>query len=119
MRLPPPEVLASWPAPNYDDPHTQGPASVIVNVIFITLVVVTVGLRMYCRAFVRRWFGLDDVMILLAMVRPKCNGICLVSLLMQREGLRHRPRRHSHPGQRALWMGPARLGPPDTLDRGC
>ena len=71
MRLPPPEVLLSWPAPNYQDPVTRGDALVVVNSIFITLVIVTVGLRLYTRLVIKRWFGLDDIFILLALVRLK------------------------------------------------
>ncbi|GAB1738464.1 hypothetical protein NU219Hw_g3270t1 [Hortaea werneckii] len=66
MRIPPLEVLSTWPTPNYDDPKTRGQASLIVNIIFLFLVLVAVALRVYSRTSVRRWFGLDDVMIGLA-----------------------------------------------------
>ncbi|KAK5108050.1 hypothetical protein LTR62_008824 [Meristemomyces frigidus] len=69
MRLPPLDVLLTWPAPNYVDPPTRGNACLIVNVVFITLVLITVALRFYCRlaaGTILRW-GVDDYMILLAL----------------------------------------------------
>ncbi|KAH7078288.1 hypothetical protein FB567DRAFT_131994 [Paraphoma chrysanthemicola] len=68
MRLPPADVILSWPPPNYDDPITRGNALVIVNSIFIVFVVITVGLRLYTRLVIKRWFGIDDVFILLALL---------------------------------------------------
>jgi hypothetical protein len=68
MRIPPLEVLLSWPTPNYDNPPTRGRASLIFNIIFITLVLIAVILRLYCRIRVRQWFGMDDVMIAPALV---------------------------------------------------
>jgi hypothetical protein len=68
MRLPPVDVLLSWPTPNYENPVTRGNALVIVNSIFIGFVVITVGLRLYTRLVIKRWFGIDDVFILLALV---------------------------------------------------
>ncbi|KAL6712563.1 hypothetical protein ACN47E_000440 [Coniothyrium glycines] len=67
MRSPPLEVLLSWPKPNYENPKTRGPALVIVNSICITLVIVVVALRLYTRLVIKRWFGLDDIFILLAL----------------------------------------------------
>lgn len=72
MRLPPLAVLLSWPTPNYVDPVTHGPALLIVNLIFITLVVVAVVGRLYSRICVKRWYGWDDSMIALALVRQCC-----------------------------------------------
>ncbi|KAF2632747.1 hypothetical protein BU25DRAFT_453933 [Macroventuria anomochaeta] len=68
MKLPPFEVILTWPKPNYANPVTRGDALLIVNSILIALVVITVGLRMYTRIIIKRWFGLDDVFILLALV---------------------------------------------------
>ncbi|RMY26120.1 hypothetical protein D0867_00258 [Hortaea werneckii] len=68
MRFPPLEVLSTWPTPNYDDPKTRGQASLIVNIISLFLVLVAVALRVYSRTSVRRWFGLDDIMIGLATI---------------------------------------------------
>jgi hypothetical protein len=68
MRLPPTEVLLNWPTPNYDHPVTRGDALLVVNAVFIGLATITVGLRLYTRLFIKRWFGIDDVFILLALV---------------------------------------------------
>ena len=69
MRLPPVEVIYHWPTPNYDHPTTRGNALLVVNAIFIGLVIVIVSLRLYTRLVIKRWFGLDDIFILLALVR--------------------------------------------------
>lgn len=68
MRFIPPEVLLSWPVPNYDNPKTRGDALLIVNGIFISLATITVILRLYTRVFIKRWFGMDDFFIMLALV---------------------------------------------------
>jgi hypothetical protein len=68
MQLPPVEVLLTWPTPNYEHPVTRGPALVIINVIFIALVLLTVAARLYTRLVIKRWFGLDDIFILIALV---------------------------------------------------
>jgi hypothetical protein len=61
-------VILTWPTPNYVDPPTRGDALLIVNSILIALVVIVVGLRMYTRLIIKRWFGLDDIFILVALV---------------------------------------------------
>jgi hypothetical protein len=68
MRLPPVDVLLSWPTPNYVNPKTRGPALAIVNYTLAAVTIITVALRLYTRVFIKRWFGLDDVFIILALV---------------------------------------------------
>ncbi|KAF1810453.1 hypothetical protein P152DRAFT_98877 [Eremomyces bilateralis CBS 781.70] len=68
MRDIPLEVLLTWPTPNYDDPVTRGSALIIVNSIFISLVALAVGLRLYARLAISRSFGADDVFIILALI---------------------------------------------------
>ena len=51
----------------------------IINGIFIVLVYITVGLRLYTRLYIKRWFGLDDVFILLALLFT--TGLTAVVLL--------------------------------------
>ena len=68
MRLPPLEVLYSWPDPNYVNPVTRGSALLVVNCVFVSIAVLFVGARLYTRLWVKSWFGLDDVFIILAMV---------------------------------------------------
>jgi hypothetical protein len=63
-----PEVMASYPTPNYVDPVRRGPALYIFNSMFIFIMLVCVTLRLYTRIFIRKWFGLDDAFILCAVV---------------------------------------------------
>lgn len=62
------KVILSWPKPNYTHPETRGDALLVVNSVLIALVVIIVGLRMYTRLVIKRWFGLDDIFILTALV---------------------------------------------------
>lgn len=68
-------VLFSFPKPNYVDPVTRGPALIIINAIFISLCTIVLFLRLYTRIFIKRWFGSDDVFIILAYVRSS-HYIC-------------------------------------------
>jgi hypothetical protein len=68
MQLPPVDVLLSWPTPNYVDPETRGPALLIVNSILIALTILTVVARLYTRIVIKRWFGIDDIFILFALL---------------------------------------------------
>lgn len=70
MRSIPPNVILSWPTPNYTNPTTRGNALLIVNVAFISIAITVVGLRLYTRIWIKRWFGTDDAFIVLALVRP-------------------------------------------------
>ncbi|KAL5120263.1 hypothetical protein ACEQ8H_001821 [Pleosporales sp. CAS-2024a] len=69
MRLPPPDVLATWPKPNYMDPVTRGPALMIVELTLLPIAMIVVFLRMWVRvAWLKKaWY--DDYLMLLAMVR--------------------------------------------------
>jgi hypothetical protein len=69
MLLLPLSVIASWPTPNYTNPHTYGPALLIFNTILIALSSIAVSLRLYVRLTITKWFGLDDALIVLAQVR--------------------------------------------------
>jgi hypothetical protein len=73
MHLPPVEVLFNWPTPNYDNPVTRGNALLVVNSVFAALATITVGLRLYTRLVIKRWFGIDDVFILFALVSGMLN----------------------------------------------
>ncbi|KAL1641504.1 hypothetical protein SLS58_006009 [Diplodia intermedia] len=59
-------ILFTWPQPNYVDPVTRGPALIIINAVFISLCTLLLFLRLYTRIFIKRWFGSDDVFIILA-----------------------------------------------------
>lgn len=68
MRIPPPAVLVDWPTPNYDNPQTRGPSLIIINIIFIALALIAVVGRFYARIVIKKWFGIDDWMCVLALV---------------------------------------------------
>lgn len=68
MRQIPIDKLLSFPIPNYKDPETQGSALLTVNAVFLALVTTFVVLRIYTRVYLKRWFGLDDVFIIIAYV---------------------------------------------------
>jgi hypothetical protein len=68
MRNIPITVLLSFPAPNYTDPQTQGKSLIVVNAVFAGLVVAVVLLRLYTRIFLKRWVGIDDFWITVALV---------------------------------------------------
>ena len=79
MRLKDPSVLNTWPAPNYVDPVTRGSILYIVNGIFFGLATIAIWARIYTRLFVRKWFGLDDFLILFAWFSG-CGDMSLVIL---------------------------------------
>jgi hypothetical protein len=72
MRLPPLSVEATWPVANYDNPVTRGPELYIVTSIFVFLTTLVVAVRLYARICVRRWFGLDDLFVIISYV--SCIG---------------------------------------------
>ncbi|QDS76340.1 hypothetical protein FKW77_002789 [Venturia effusa] len=66
MRFNDPELVKHWPKPNFIDPETRGPAVYIINSTFFGLATLAISLRLYARIFVRKWFGLDDALIVVA-----------------------------------------------------
>ena len=64
---------ANWPAPNYDDPETAGSltGSLAASIILGTITVIAVIARFYARIAIVRRVGLDDLFIIIALVR-KC-----------------------------------------------
>jgi hypothetical protein len=72
------EVIFHWPAPNYINPDSRGPALWIVSAIFLTAATFSVGVRLWTRIFIRKWFGPDDLLIVLAYV---CLHYLLYSVL--------------------------------------
>ena len=64
----PARIMLAWPVPNYVNPQKKGPEIWIVSSIFVAFATFCVGMRLYTRVFIRRWFGLDDALILLAYV---------------------------------------------------
>lgn len=68
MRNPPLEVVATWPKPNYDNPEHRGPALLIVEVTIMSVAILTLMARLYVRIFKVNKHGLDDWLMLAAMV---------------------------------------------------
>ena len=69
MRLPPPDVVATWPAPNYINPETRGPALIIVELIMLPLATICLALRLYVRFKLLNTSHWDDWMMVGAAVR--------------------------------------------------
>jgi hypothetical protein len=69
MRFPPPEVLKTFPKPNYVDPVTRGPALMIVELTLLPIALICVALRLWVRIgwLHRSWW--DDWLMVVAMVR--------------------------------------------------
>ncbi|KAL3420840.1 integral membrane protein [Phlyctema vagabunda] len=68
MQIPPPEVIVSWPASNYDSPSGRGPEGIIINLVLFPLMLLVVSLRIFTRCHLSRSFGIDDTLILVALV---------------------------------------------------
>lgn len=69
MRLPPPEVLASWPTPNYTNPQKQGPTLLIVELTTLSIALICLVLRLYSRKMRYNKLALDDWLMIAAAVR--------------------------------------------------
>ena len=68
MLLPPPAVMATWPAPNYVNPQNHGAGLLIVDIVLMAVVLVVVGIRYYTRLRITKTFGPDDFLIGVALV---------------------------------------------------
>ncbi|KAI0480077.1 hypothetical protein GGR56DRAFT_252280 [Xylariaceae sp. FL0804] len=66
MRVPPPDVIAKWPEPNYVNPETRGPAANIVGSILLLLATMILAIRLYTRKSLTSGLGLDDILMALA-----------------------------------------------------
>jgi hypothetical protein len=65
---PPMEVALTWKG-NYKNPETRGQVGIVVQeAVLMSLCVIVVILRVYTRKFLAKNFGLDDVLIILALV---------------------------------------------------
>jgi hypothetical protein len=73
----PPEVVASWPLPNYVDPEERGPGLVYCAIILASFGVLIVSARIYSRVFITRAPGVDDLLIFVGMLL----GIALTVLV--------------------------------------
>lgn len=68
MKLPPPSVLKTWPTPNYTDPVERGPGVLITNIVMLAIAFVVTLLRLYTRLRITSSPGIDDILIIIAMV---------------------------------------------------
>jgi hypothetical protein len=73
VRNVPLDVIATWPTPNYVNPEVRGNSVFIINGVFIATTIGMVFARFYTRIFISRWVGIDDLFILLALVRKQKN----------------------------------------------
>jgi hypothetical protein len=67
MRLPPADVVASWPPPDYENPDTQGPRLLIIQMILMPLALVALIARLYARVYLMKKAWIDDWLMLAAM----------------------------------------------------
>ena len=70
MRSPPPDVLASWPTPNYINPETRGLALIVVEILALCISTIFLGLRMYVRVGIMRSVDWDDWLMVAGAVCP-------------------------------------------------
>ncbi|WEW55124.1 hypothetical protein PRK78_000552 [Emydomyces testavorans] len=63
MREPPPEVVASWPKPNYVNPEYQGPQLIILGFVLVSISCVVVGIRLFVRLHMKKSAGWDDWLV--------------------------------------------------------
>lgn len=83
MQLPSPEILASWPVPDYDSPITRGYGVIIVTSILLPLVLSIIFIRLYTRLVMSKTFGLDDWLILAAMLPS--TTFAILAILAERK----------------------------------
>lgn len=69
-------VLETLPAPNYINPEEHFPATSIVNLVLYPLVVIVTLLRIWTRLRISRTFGIDDVLVIIALVCPRPPLTC-------------------------------------------
>jgi hypothetical protein len=106
MRDIPNDVIASWPVPNYTNPVTRGPSLVIFNAVLISVVTFTVLLRIYVRAYMLRWLGVDDLFIVFALVSSKLALFAIDRKLTHtKPDSNNGPYSFSHVGESAVRMG--------------
>lgn len=74
MRSAPPEVIATWPKPNYVDPVTRGPALIAMELTLLPIAMIIVCLRLYVRIgwLKKSWW--DDYLMVVAMVSSRSRG---------------------------------------------
>ncbi|KAK5945025.1 hypothetical protein PMZ80_002228 [Knufia obscura] len=71
-------VQDSWPPPNYEDPETQGRSLEYVSIAFNAFGIVVVFLRCYSRIYLTKAFGLDDGLIIVALLSCIALSVLLI-----------------------------------------
>ena len=71
MRSPPPEVVATWPRPNYINPETRGPDLIVAGLITLSVALICLALRLYVRVRIMRKTEMDDYVMVAATVSPR------------------------------------------------
>jgi hypothetical protein len=81
MTVATPEEMASWPAPNFEDPERRGGIVIGMAVPTLALVVIFTAMRFYGRGVLRHALGKDDWMMFVAAVRlAQCSPLHSSSL---------------------------------------
>ncbi|APA07748.1 hypothetical protein sscle_03g025180 [Sclerotinia sclerotiorum 1980 UF-70] len=78
MQLPSPEIIATWPVPNYVDPKMRGNGVLVVNAILFPLALFIILIRLYTRLRISKSFGLDDWLIIAAMLPSTAFAVLAV-----------------------------------------
>ncbi|EGS17171.1 uncharacterized protein CTHT_0064860 [Thermochaetoides thermophila DSM 1495] len=78
MRLPPPEVMATWPKPNYVNPETRGSTLIVVEILTLFLAVTCVALRLYVRIVMMRKTDWDDWLMVGASIFGAGITACVI-----------------------------------------
>lgn len=91
MSTPSIDIVASWPTPDYDNPHEPLDTVIYaVNIPLMALMTVFVASRFVSRTFlVRNALGMDDWMMLIAYVRMGTDFFFRVTLLTLTQGASH------------------------------
>lgn len=74
----PPEIIATFPKPNYVNPETHGPGLMVAACLLSAIGVIVVGARLYARFYITKAPGIDDLLIILALI----FGVTLSILVM-------------------------------------
>ena len=82
-RVPPPEVIAAWPAPNFTNPERRGPAKTILTVILWAVVTAILSLRLYTRRYISKHVGWDDLLVVAAFV--PATAFSIVGIVVEYE----------------------------------
>ncbi|KAL3481373.1 hypothetical protein BJX99DRAFT_253677 [Aspergillus californicus] len=75
MRTPPPEVIASWPEPNYINPSYQGHQLLVVGIILLITSSTILGLRLWVRLRMKRSAGWDDWIMVATLLFIICSTV--------------------------------------------